>query len=102
MNIRPEPKILRVSGIAISLCSAAWGAYVVLEFARSTSPDRSLLVAPLFFLGLPLTFIGNILGGLFLTAGKGLWYCVLPTMICYFAQWQLVARWLYRKGAYRA
>jgi hypothetical protein len=93
-----KPKIFRLSGILISLCSAAWGVYWVLRFARSSSPDSSLLISPLFFLGIPLTFIGNMVGGALLMAGKGLWYCVLPTIICYFAQWQLVARWLYRKG----
>jgi hypothetical protein len=94
-----KPKIFRLSGILISLCSAAWGVYWVLKFAGSGSPDRSLLIAPLFFFGLPSTFIGHVIGVGFLMTGSGVWYCALPTIICYFVQWQLIAWWLYHKGA---
>ena len=94
-----KAKALKVSGIAVSLGSALFGVYWVVVFVRSTSPDRELFLAPLFFCGLPLTFIGNLLGAVFLMAGKALWYHALPVIICYFAQWQFVARWLYRKGA---
>ncbi|MGD1019601.1 MAG: hypothetical protein ABSA12_09805 [Verrucomicrobiia bacterium] len=93
-----KARILKVSGLLVSLGSIAFGIYWVVQFGQSDSPDRSLLIAPLFFLGLPLTFIGNMVGGILLMAGKGLWFYALPIMICYFGQWQLVARWLYRKG----
>jgi hypothetical protein len=95
-----KPTAYRLIGIVISLCSALWGLYWVYRFVRSGSPDSSLLIAPLFFFGLPLTFIGNMVGSVFLMAGKGLWYCVLPTVICYFLQWQLIGLWFYRKGTY--
>ena len=91
--------VFKVSGILVSLGSAICGGYWVLAFVRSTSPDKGLFLAPLFFCGLPLTFIGNLLGFGFLIAGKEFWYYAL-LITCYFVQWQFVARWLYRKGVY--
>jgi hypothetical protein len=91
---------MKVSSILISLGSAIFAVYWILKFASSTSPDRVLFVAPLFFCGLPLTIIGNVFGFVFQLAGKGLWYYELPIIICYFIQWQFIARWLYRKSVY--
>ncbi len=92
--------LLRLVGVLVSLGSAAFGIYWVIQFARSSSPDSSLLVAPLFFAGLPLTFVGNLIGVVFQMVGREVWYGTIPTIICYFVQWQLVAWWFYRRGAY--
>jgi hypothetical protein len=93
-----KSKILKASGILISLGSALFAIYWIWAFASSTSPDRALFIAPLFFCGLPLTVAGHIVGFGFMIAGKGLWYDALPIIICYLFQWQFIGRWLYRKG----
>ena len=95
-----RPKVLRLTGAVVSLVSVAFGVYWVIRFARSSSPDSSLMVAPLFFAGLPLTFIGNLVGVSLLLAGKSVWYCASPTIFCYFAQWQLLAWWLFRRSVH--
>jgi len=96
-SLEVKSKILKASGIFISLGSALFGAYWVWLFAGSTSPDRAIHIAPLFFCGLPLTIAGQIVSFGFMTAGKGAWYSALPIMVCYFLQWQLIGFWFYRK-----
>lgn len=98
MSLDVKSKILKVSGILISLGSAVFGAYWIWVFAGSTGPDRAIHIAPLFFCGLPLTVAGQIVSFGFQMAGKGVWYGALPIIVCYFFQWQFIGLWLYRKS----
>ena len=94
--------ILRAVAISISIISAIFGSYWVLQFSQCTSPDRAVVIAPLFFCGFPLTFLGNLVSMILLTAGKGYWYDSLPIIICYFVQWQAISWYIYRKGVLAA
>lgn len=86
---------LKSLGLAISLGSALLGFYFVRGFGASHGPDYMLSVAPLFFLGLPTTILGNILGLFFGVGGHA-----AGIILAYFAQWQFVAWRLYRIGEY--
>src|SRR5258708_7448280 len=93
-----DPRAFRIIGISISLCSLGLAAVCTAKFGLSNSPDRSVYLAPLFFLGLPLSFAGNIVSTIFIMSSKGPWYQALPIMISFLLQWQLVGWLLYRRG----
>ena len=90
----PPLKGWRIFAVAVSFGSVFVGLYCLRIWALASSTNPVLL-APLFFLGLPLTFVGNVIDLFFLRAWKN-----PPAMVaCYFLQWQIISLWIYRKGS---
>jgi hypothetical protein len=83
----------RIFALAVSLASVAFGLYFLRIWALSSSGD-AILLAPLFFLGLPLTFVGNVID----VCCLGIWEHPVAMVTCYFLQWQIVALWIYHKA----
>ena len=90
---------MKAAGIAIVVVSALLGLYFVVIFARSNSPDRMLTIFPLFLMGLPLTFFGNIAGFVLMwLMPTRPWVYPLPIILSYLVQWQAVGWFLWARG----
>jgi hypothetical protein len=90
---------MKAAAVTICVLSALLGLYFTILFARSHSPDRMIMIWPLFVLGLPLTFLGNIVGfALMLLKSSQPWAYALPVILAFLLQWQAIAWWLWSRG----